>query len=128
MRGIKALKDKKLQHGLEGREYPINDTTSLCSFEPPTAFHHGGFLFNKTMVDKNMMVILFDSRVLGVAMAHGRKNARLRRGDVARMLKIPYKTLRKYELGQQIISDSILEKLLTYGFTLLYAKRTDLKQ
>ena len=50
-----------------------------------------------------MTVILFDSRVLGTAMTHGRKNARLRRGDAARMLKIPYKTLRKYEQGQQMI-------------------------
>ncbi len=75
-----------------------------------------------------MTVILFDSRVLGTAMTHGRKNARLRRGDAARMLKIQYKTLRKYEQGQQMIPDAVLEKLLTYGFTLLYAKRPDLKQ
>lgn len=69
------------------------------------------------------MVVLIDAKYIGVEMSHGRKCAKIKRTDAARMLGIGYSDLRAMERGAIPISESVLVRLFQYGYLMLYARR-----
>ena len=69
------------------------------------------------------MVVLVDSKYYGNAMLVGRKNARLKRCDVARMLGITPRNYSRMENGKLLIPDNILYKLMSYAFLAMITRQ-----
>ena len=60
-------------------------------------------------------MILIDTRYLGNAIKHARRNAKLSRHEMAGYLGVPPRDISKYESGKTIIPQNVLNKLLHRG-------------
>ena len=70
-----------------------------------------------------MAVVLIDARYFGQILHDARCQVRVRRPDLAKMLKIPSHDLRKYEKGTAPIPDSIMYRLVSNGILALCVRR-----
>jgi len=61
-------------------------------------------------------MITVDAKYYGNAMMVGRKSARLRRYDVAKMLGIKPREYSKMEAGKILIPENIIYKMMSYSF------------
>ena len=60
-------------------------------------------------------MILIDTRYLGAAIKHARRNAKLSKHGLAGYLGIPPREISKYESGKTVIPINVLNKLLRRG-------------
>ena len=71
------------------------------------------------------MVVLIDAKHVGVKICHGRRAARIKREDAAKLLKISYADLRRIEGGAMCPPESVLHRLCMYGFVLMNARQME---
>ena len=69
-----------------------------------------------------MSVILVDVRYLGIAIRRGRKDARLQRHELARILKIDRRTMLRIEQGKESPSEDVMRKIICAGCCMLMVR------
>lgn len=69
-----------------------------------------------------MKVILVDCKYIGATIAFARKASGLRRMAAAQILGITYQDLLRYERGQALVPEHVMQRILGNGFILLRSK------
>ncbi|MBP3316280.1 MAG: helix-turn-helix transcriptional regulator [Alphaproteobacteria bacterium] len=69
-----------------------------------------------------MAIVLIDAKFYGNAIRMGRRSARMGRGDMAKILNIPRRTLARIEHGKILPSNELIHKIFAEACNMLWAK------